>query len=85
MIPRGKSKKLGPQLLLCLMPLMQGCASFAEATQIVDPAKWLPTVNVDGNSYCKIAEKRTWHEKDTAATVTGVRKENAKIAKLCKK
>ena len=85
MIPQGKSKRLALLLLLCLMPLLQGCASFAEATQAVDPAKWLPTVNVDGNSYCKIAERRTWHEKDTPETVTGVRKENAKINKLCKK
>ena len=78
MKPRSASRKRGRLLpLLCLLlPTMQGCASSA-----TDPP---PAAIVKGNSFCDIAEKVTWSTKDTPSTINGVRREAAKIDRVCK-
>lgn len=48
-----------------------------------DPA--VQPVNVVASDYCQIAGKIAWDVKDTPETIHGVRRENAKIDRRCKR
>jgi len=40
-------------------------------------------LNLKGSDYCDIARPVRWHQKDTKDTITQVRRENAKHARVC--
>jgi hypothetical protein len=61
--------------LVALCSVLTACAG--------QPAQMPVNLNLTGSDYCSIARPVRWHEKDTKDTITGVRRENAKYARVC--
>ena len=64
--------------IVILSLLITSCGAAAPAATEAPPV-----VNVQPGNYCQIASKVQWSVRDTPETINGVRRESAKIDKLC--